>query len=176
LDLVPHPYICLMKKILFPALVLMFAYSCGNSHEEKPAADSVKQDTLAIQYFGDTITSEGAIASTEIMTRIAGKDSMPIKLQGKITAVCQKKGCWMHLDAGNGKMMRVSFKDYAFFVPKNASGKTAVVDGYAYVDTTSVAELRHYAEDGGASKDSIAKITEPEIELSFEADGVMIRD
>lgn len=167
-----------MKKLIAPLLlaVAFATVSCSNASNDKSAADTAKKDSVATaQYFGDTISVDGAIPATEVIAKLAGKDSVPVKLEGKIVDVCQKKGCWMALDLGNDKTMRVTFKDYGFFVPKNAGGKTAVVDGYAYVDTTSVAQLRHYAEDGGASKDSIAKITEPEVELSFEARGVIIR-
>ena len=72
--------------------------------------------------------------------------------------------------------MRVTFKDYAFFMPKDLAGKHVVVDGYAYVENTPVDVLRHYAEDAGKSKEEIAAITEPKREVSFEAFGVIILD
>lgn len=81
----------------------------------------------------------------------------------------------MTMNIGNDKTMQVKFKDYAFFVPKDASGKTVFIEGVAFTDTTSVQELQHYAEDGGKSKEEIAKITEPEISVSFEAHGVIIK-
>ena len=72
--------------------------------------------------------------------------------------------------------MRVTFKDYAFFMPKDLSGKHVVIDGFAFVEVTSVDDLRHYAEDGGKSKEEIAAITEPKREVAFEAAGVVILD
>ena len=72
--------------------------------------------------------------------------------------------------------MRVTFKNYAFFMPKDLSGKKVVVDGFAYVETTSVADLQHYAQDAGKSKAEIEKITQPKRELLFEAAGVLILD
>ena len=165
-----------MKKLLLPAFAIaLFTFSCSDGGD-KPAADSMKKDSVAaVEIFGDSITADGAIPATEVLAKLAGHDSIPVKLEGVIDAVCQKKGCWMTLNIGNDQTMRVTFKDYGFFVPKDASGRTVIVDGYAHVDTTSVAMLREYAKDDGASKDSIAKITEPEVELSFEARGVIIR-
>ncbi|HEY4797831.1 MAG TPA: DUF4920 domain-containing protein, partial [Bacteroidia bacterium] len=107
--------------------------------------------------------------------QLAGKDSAPLKVEGKISAVCQKKGCWMELDLGNNQTMRVAFKDYKFFVPKDASGKTAIVDGMAHNDTLSIEDQKHYAEDAGKSKEEIAQITKPQPEISFEARGVIIK-
>jgi hypothetical protein len=43
------------------------------------------------------------------------------------------------------------------------------------MDTPAVEDLRHYAEDEGKSKEEIAKITEPLVELAFEAEGVIIQ-
>jgi len=42
------------------------------------------------------------------------------------------------------------------------------------VEETSVAELKHYAEDEGKSKKEIAEITAPKIEYKFLAHGVLI--
>ena len=42
------------------------------------------------------------------------------------------------------------------------------------LNTTSVDELRHYAEDKGAPAEEIAAITEPKRELRMTADGVVI--
>ena len=102
-------------------------------------------------------------------------DSLDIKLTGKIIEVCQKKGCWMVMNIGEGKSMRVKFKDYSFFVPKDASGKTIIIEGKAFSETTSVATLQHYAEDAGKSKEEISKITVPETEIGFEAHGVILK-
>lgn len=81
----------------------------------------------------------------------------------------------MELDLGNNQTMRVTFKDYKFFVPKDAGGKTAIVDGIVHNDTLSVADQQHYASDAGKSKDEIALITQPKPEISFEARGVIIK-
>jgi hypothetical protein len=81
----------------------------------------------------------------------------------------------MDLDLENGETMTVRFKDYGFFVPKDADGRIAIIEGWAKKDTTSVELLRHYAEDAGKTKEEIEAITEPEIGYSFEAKGVIIK-
>ena len=164
-----------MKYItsLFASVVLIS--SCGDN-SAKSGTDSVKTDSVEVAYFGDKITPEGAIPAGQVKERLAHNDSLALKVEGKIVEVCQNKGCWMELELADGESMRVTFKDYGFFVPKDASGKTVIMDGYAYNDTTTVAQLRHYAEDGGKSKEDIDKITEPEVGISFEAHGVIIKN
>ncbi|MBK9320005.1 MAG: DUF4920 domain-containing protein [Bacteroidetes bacterium] len=109
------------------------------------------------------------------MVNAGNADINGVKVEGKVNEVCQAKGCWMQLDKGDGTTMRVTFKDYGFFVPKDCGGKSAIILGHAYMDTTAVEDLRHYAEDAGKSKEEIEKITEPEVELAFEAEGVLIK-
>ncbi len=126
--------------------------------------------------FGTEINETDALQPTEFIQEMDGKIEQEIKLTAQVNEVCQMKGCWMTLDLENGEEVMVRFKDYASFVPKDASGKIAVVEGRAYLDEVSVETLRHYAEDAGKSQDEINAITEPETRLSFVADGVLIKD
>jgi len=64
--------------------------------------------------------------------------------------------------------------DYEFLLPTNSQGQNMVMYGYIYWDTTTVAQLRHYAEDRGASQEEIDAITEPVAEYMFKAKGVKI--
>lgn len=125
-------------------------------------------------FFGDKINAKGAIDGPTFVRTIEGKDSIATKLEATIQSVCQKKGCWMNVDLGEGKSMMVRFKDYGFFVPMDASGRKAIMEGLAFREVLSVDMLRHYAEDAGKSKEEIEKINEPETRLSFEASGVLI--
>jgi len=161
-----------MKKLFIVPAFLLFLFACSGTKEENKENASASN----LNYFGDTISADGAIASNQLLSQLAGKDSASLKVEGKISSVCQKKGCWMELDLGSGKTMRVTFKDYKFFVPKDASGKTAIVDGMVYNDTLSVDDQKHYAEDAGKSNEEIAQITQPKPEISFEARGVIIKN
>ncbi len=124
--------------------------------------------------FGARPTADGAIPANTLAAKMKDIDSLAVKVTGAVTNVCQRKGCWLQMDIGEGKTMRVRFKDYAFFVPKNITGKTVVLDGHAYNSITSVAQLRHYAQDAGLSKAEINRITEPQVDVVYEARGVLI--
>ncbi len=124
--------------------------------------------------FGDKIKANGAISTTELVQKTSAKPSVDAKVSGVVESVCQAKGCWMKVKMDNGQTMRVTFKDYGFFVPKDIAGKTIVFEGNAKTTTTSVEELRHYAQDAGKSKEEIEKITDTKTELTFEANGVLV--
>ncbi len=124
---------------------------------------------------GKKISEDGAVPAPELVAKLGDKPEMPTKVQGTVASVCKVKGCWMEVKTDEGKTMRVTFKDYGFFVPKDIVGKQVVFEGVAQQTTTSVAELKHYAEDAGKSKAEIAKITQPEKALTFVADGVIVK-
>jgi hypothetical protein len=148
--------------------------ACGG--EQTATETSTNETTTELLYFGDTINTEGAIAVNQLPMLISGKDSIQVKLEGNIKEVCQVKGCWMMVGVNDDVDMRVRFKDYGFFMPKDAAGTTVIMEGMAYTDTTSVDELKHYAQDAGKSEEEINAITEPEVSLSFEAFGVIIKN
>ena len=102
--------------------------------------------------------------------------SSKVKIAGEILSSCPMKGCWMKISVEKDTVL-VRFKDYGFFVPKNGiEGRSTIINGSLSVDTLSIAQLQHYAEDAGKSKKEIALITKPEVTISFLADGVLIKE
>jgi hypothetical protein len=156
-----------MKNIVVVLVILAAAFGFG------PA--SLAQN-VEPTYYGEKITEDGAVAASEVPALMKKKKEVTLKVKGKIVKTCVKKGCWMSVDLGNGQKMTVKFKDYAFFVPKTgAEGLDVVFEGVARKEVRSVAELKHYAEDGGKSKEEIESIKKPSDEITFEAKGVIIR-
>ena len=162
-----------MKKIVAIVTISAALVSCNKKDET-----AVKSDPkMTYASFGDKITQENAITKDEMLTKyksLKAGDTLDIKLATKINEICQNKGCWMTLDLGNDENAFVKFKDYGFFVPMNAQKREAIVEGKAFVEETSVAELKHYAEDEGKSANEIAKSTAPKTEYKFLAHGVLI--
>ena len=69
-----------------------------------------------------------------------------VLVHGRISDVCQKKGCWTVLSDGEA-VLRVRFADYAFFVPKDSAGSHAWAEGVVTLETLSQDEARHYAAE-----------------------------
>lgn len=72
-----------------------------------------------------------------------------IRVETRISEVCQKKGCFMIATAGK-HAVRISFKDYAFFVPTDTSGKTVTLTGTLIERTLSDEQAAHLREDAGS--------------------------
>ena len=162
-----------MKRILaIAALLMLVVFAADAQKTNKGKAKGKGKDKTSS--YGAAITREGAFDVNALPGKMKGQSTLDVKIKGTVKAVCQVKGCWMTTDLGNGKTMRIRFKDYTFFMPKDCNGQTFYAQGKASWDTTSVAQLRHYAEDAGKSQEEIEKITEPVVEIVFLADGVIL--
>ncbi|MFK7908832.1 MAG: DUF4920 domain-containing protein [Chitinophagales bacterium] len=169
----------LQKKSILFFLTAVLIIGCNNNSTSPNEPSGAVQLVDGIQHFGEKIDESGALSLDNLLSKVSTSSdagSMKVKTTGEVEAVCQVKGCWMTLKKPDGNVMRVTFKDYGFFMPTDIAGKTVVVEGEAKVDTTTVEMLRHYAEDEGLAQEEIDKITEPEIDVTFIADGVILKD
>lgn len=155
----------------------------GHDHDHSHDAD--EGDGI---HFGATITVEEAVALADVLAKVeAGEglqevkldeettiQALPTKLEGKVSEVCQAAGCWLKLATEDGQEIFIN-TNHEFFVPKDLTGKTVVVEGNAYKNETSVEMLKHFAEDKGASKEEIAAITAPKVEYKLDATGLIIK-
>lgn len=162
-----------MHKFLFFAIAISI-YACTPSSITENVDATAQTDSIS-GWYGEEFVVEDVVPASQLADLSPDSLTSEVIIEAEIMECCRKKGCWMKVDMGNGKSMRVSFKDYGFFVPLNADGRIATMKGFATIDTVDVEMLRHFAEDAGKSKEEIAAITAPEFELSFEATGVLIK-
>jgi hypothetical protein len=156
------------------SLLLLFACVDTSPKADNTAVDDEATDSI---HFGEEITPDEAISFDTLLEIMREADAFTGKVRGRVSSVCQTKGCWMTVTSATGQReasIFVQFEDYGFFMPFDLAGSEVVMAGEASWDTTSVDELRHYAEDAGKSPEEIAAITEPEHELKFMATGVLI--
>jgi hypothetical protein len=155
-----------MKRILFS---VCFLFGALMIQAQPPAGDANPGDT-----YGEKITTDGAVNLGDLQGRLAKDETIDGKIRAKVLEVCPKKGCWVKLQVNDSTTAMVKMKEYGFFLPVAAKGKTVVIDGETKMKTTSVAELKHYAEDAKKSKEEIAAITKPEKEIRVTARGIVI--
>lgn len=73
-----------------------------------------------------------------------------VKCEGVVARVCERAGCWLELRAreGNGEGIRVPMAGHAFFIPQEAVGRAAVVEGQLTSRPLSDAERAHLESEG----------------------------
>lgn len=160
-----------MKYIYLFLIAGLTSCSFFTNQEAEVEEDNAPEQTT----YGANVEENKAIDIRTMMKQLEGKDSAYVAVKGEITATCKMKGCWMKIQLPDENEMRVSFKDYSFFVPKEGvEGKTAVFEGYVKRSVISEEERRHFARDEGKSEEEINSISGVEEKLSFVADGVII--
>jgi 2-keto-4-pentenoate hydratase len=123
---------------------------------------------------GDSVTTGVAPVSIEkVLEMPDAYAKKAVVVDGVIAQACSRKGCWMELVPEAGKPgMRVTFKDYGFFVPLDSKGMAARAEGVTKVRTLSKKEADHLSEEGAKltrNADGTAR------EVSFVASGVELR-
>ena len=91
-------------------------------------------------------------------------------VEGVITRECTEKGCWMQVaPSTDANGMRVTFKDYAFFIPQSMIGRRARMQGVTKVTTHTKASADHLISEGAnLTRNADGTATE----VAFEASGV----
>jgi hypothetical protein len=156
-----------MKKLL----LLVVAATTLSLAQAQPPKGPAKPGTV---YGAKTTTATGAVDIAQLPAQLAQNDSIQTKVIAKVLDVCPKKGCWMKLQINDSTTAFVKMKDYGFFVPMDMIGKTIVLDGEAKLKTTSVDELRHYAEDAKKPQAEIDAINQPQKEIRLTATGIVV--
>ncbi len=157
--------------LLCTAVVLFSATAQAEKGKQSASGNEKKASKTKIYGAEPSMTSVTPISIDQALQKEnLGKT---IRMTAYVIKVCQKKGCWMIVQSAKNSA-RITFKDYAFFVPKNCRGKKVVVEGIMTETIISEADARHYAEDDGMSKKEVEKIKGEQKEYSFVATSVII--
>jgi hypothetical protein len=150
-----------MKKLALALLTILFVATTAFAAEVITRGTAIPKDAKAVPL-------AAVLAKPEAYTK------EPVVVEGVIAASCTNKGCWMELGTGEGEQtVRVTFKDYGFFIPLRAMGMSARAEGIAVVTTLSKADADHLEGEGATLKrneDGTAQ------EVAFIANGVELRE
>lgn len=154
-----------LSRSVLLALSLIACAPLFAASEPEPIAIVDGQPVYGAQMPAGEATAIGKVLAD--VDQYAGK---PQKFSGRVTKVCQKKGCWMVLADGE-QSARVMFGEDDFFIPKDSSGN-AVVYGTLTAKTLSEGMAKHLAKDEG--KDP-GKIEGDVQEVQIVATSVMLQ-
>ena len=122
---------------------------------------------------GDVLGDSPVVDLAEALRNPSAFAGEQVILEGTVVKACPMKGCWMELaPEGAGRGIRVTFKDYGFFVPTGVAGRSARLEGTFETNVFSRRDADHLIEEG------VALVRNPDgtaTELSFVASGVELR-
>ncbi len=97
----------------------------------------------------------------------------PVIVEGVVAEVCAKKGCWMELrPEGAQTVVRVTFKDYGFFVPMDSHGMVVRAEGVFQTSEWTKDDVAHLESDGATL---VKRPDGSASELGFVASAVELR-
>ena len=182
-----------MRLLLLPlAATVLFSAAlagCASDPDQTydPVVDTSEMDAAAgvspepIEV-GDPVADGEIITVAEVVTYAADLDGETVRVAGVTEEVCQQMGCWITLRPEGGptatpvrvRVVKDDAGEYAFTFPKDIAGRDVVLVGTVQQREVPVSEVRHYAEDMGATEDELAAITEPEQTIELLATGATI--
>lgn len=77
-----------------------------------------------------------------------------VVVEARVSQVCQKKGCFFIAKDG-ATTVRVSFKDYSFFVPTDISGRDVTLVGELKEVELSAEQAAHLEDDLGSDEAAV---------------------
>ncbi|MDZ7902673.1 MAG: DUF4920 domain-containing protein [Rheinheimera sp.] len=119
------------------------------------AKASVYPSSVAFrQNFGPKFDASNSVTVQQVLAKPTEFLAKPFTVQGKIDAVCQKKGCWMQFEtAADQPTFRLKVKDGDMVFPVSAKGKNAYAYGSLKAKPMSLEQtktyLKHRAEEQG---------------------------
>ncbi len=168
-----------MTRLLILPLLLLVGCADGATEADAPAVSETAVPTSAT--FGDSVPDGAALSPDELIADADDYAGQTVVVEGVAREVCQQAGCWLTFSDADGQTVRINVprdetESYVFTFPKDAGGQRVRVAGMLEVETESVADQRHYAQDGGASEEEVAAITEPKRTLVLTALGAEFAD
>lgn len=138
----------------------------------------------ATDAFGAALTLEQPTPLATVLANPERYANQAVLIHGRLTDVCQNKGCWTVIQDGAAHV-RVRFKDYGFFLPKDSTGREAFVEGRVAVETLTEEQAKHYeSESRNGNPDAIKgpqrrngnpdTIKGPQRRVGFTASGVRL--
>ncbi len=130
-------------------------------HHDMAAPAAAAKSEGAVVTRGEKLKGLPPTDLSKLLASASEYDGKEVSLKATVRRACTKKGCWMELSSSEkGAGVRVTFKDYGFFVPLDSAGRTATVEGTVKVAELSEERAKHYESEGATvarSKDGKAR-------------------
>jgi len=104
------------------------AHAAPAADPHAPAAPTAPAPSGTAQALGAPITVTETTALAAIAAHPAQYAGRPVRTEGVVSAVCQAAGCWMQI-ADAEQRVHIKMHGHSFFIPRNAAGRRARVQG-----------------------------------------------
>lgn len=133
-----------MKRVFSTVigLALTFSVFAETLRLSEPVAQDAQSETFGVKLDN----SLPKLSMKNLVTESTSHLTTPFQVEARIAKVCQKKGCFF-IAQQEQHILRVSFRDYGFFIPTDSSGKTVTIAGELVQKEMSKDEVAHFKAD-----------------------------
>ena len=130
--------------------------------------------------YGEPLTGEDTIPIHQLLENPDPYLGEVVRVEGLVTNVCEKRGCWMSLASDDTEFeeIRIKVDDGVIVFPMEAKGRRAIAEGVlTKIEMTleeTVAYKKHHAEEHNEEFDP-ASVTEPLVFYQIKGTGAVIR-
>ena len=132
-------------------------------------SEPVTQDAQSETFGAKLNNSLPKLSMQDLVTNSPAHLTKGFQVEARIARVCQKKGCFF-IAQQDQHILRVSFRDYGFFIPTDSNGKTVTLAGELVQKELSLEQVAHFKAD---LKSDTAMVT-PGVVYEIVADSVKI--
>lgn len=133
---------------------------------------------LAATRYGKPLTTATPVKVSELMAKPEAYVGKVVKIEGLVTEVCPKRGCWINV-AGDREFqtIRVKVEDGVIVFPLTDKGKKVVAEGtFTKLELTkeqAIERARHHAEETKTKFDP-ASVTGPQTVYQVMGTGAIV--
>jgi hypothetical protein len=145
--------------------VLTLGVSANTLRLSEPVVQDAQSETFGVKLDNSLPKQSMASLVTDSHFHLAE----PFQVEARIAKVCQKKGCFF-IAQQDQHILRVSFRNYSFFIPTDSSGKTVTLAGELVQQKISPEHAAHFKADLKSETDMV----KPGVVYEIVADSVKI--
>ncbi|MBC7173202.1 MAG: DUF4920 domain-containing protein [Polyangiaceae bacterium] len=156
-----------MRNVLLSAVVSLLPAACvsapsaASPHHEEPAAPA------SARVFGAPI--DPATPEVELSALVRSPEAYEgrsVRVRGTVHRVCQRAGCWIELTTEGVTPVFVPMAGHAFFLPRDAEGQLAEVEGTIELRVMGGNERAHLESEGATATASAAQLVAAGVRVS----------
>ena len=102
--------------------------------------------------YGEGVTLEKAVSIEQLLASPADYLGQEIRVDGTITGVCKKRGCWMQVTDEKGNGVRIKVEDGVIVFPATSMGNTASAQGVFEGIPAAVQAKKHEGKEHEGEK------------------------
>lgn len=153
----------------------------ADSKKAAPAKPAAKiKAKLTGKKYGKGVSQPDVVSISQIVDNPEKWDGKAVRVQGMVTDVCPKRGCWFEMASDKAQqILRFKVRDGVMVFPMDAKGKHAVAEGVVKLRKLTLEQSKRYAEYNARNygkKLDPASITKPMTVVRIDGTGALIRE